>query len=223
MSVPAISETPLALQERIVEQARQMFLEHGYSKVSTSEIATALGISKKTIYREFETKEDILRAVIILKLKESAKRVDAILAKRLPFPEKLEAVLEVISEQQRRVSPVLLRDVYTSAPDIWKEIVEHKLSRIKRFEAMISEGMEKGYFRSDIPKEIIVRMHAAAIESLTTPQALGELPCTSEEVFQNVIRVLFEGIVLEGKRKSFAKMKPFRDRATTQSQPAKKR
>jgi AcrR family transcriptional regulator len=203
---PSTDSNP-ALRNRIVDAARELFLEHGYSKVSTHEIAAALGISKKTLYREFETKEDILRSVIITKLKESAKHVDSILAKRsLEFPDKLRAILDIIGDQQRRVSPVLMRDVSASAPDVWKEIVEHKRGRLKKFEALLEEGVRLGYFRSDIPKEIIVRMHSASIEALTTPQALGELPCTSEEVFQNVIRVLFEGILLEPKRKTLSKI-----------------
>ena len=206
MSPQPVTESNVALRDRIVDAARQLFLEHGYSKVSTHEIAAALGISKKTLYREFETKEDILRSVIIEKLKESAKRIDAMLeSTKLSFPEKLQSLLDIISDQQRRVSPVLVRDVSASAPEIWKEIVEHKRGRLKKFEALLEEGVRLGYFRSDVPKEIIVRMHSAAIEALTTPQALGELPCTSEEVFKNVIRVLFEGILLEPKRKTVAK------------------
>jgi AcrR family transcriptional regulator len=199
-------DSSAALRERIVDAARQLFLEHGYSKVSTHEIAAALGISKKTLYQVFETKEDILRSVIIEKLKESAKRIDAMLdSTKLTFPEKLQSLLDIIGDQQRRVSPVLMRDVSASAPDVWKEIVEHKRGRLKKFEALLGEGVRLGYFRDDVPKEIIVRMHSAAIEALTTPQALGELPCTSEEVFKSVIRVLFEGILLEPKRKTVAK------------------
>jgi AcrR family transcriptional regulator len=207
MSPQPSNDSNAALRDRIAGAARELFLEHGYSKVSTHEIAAALGISKKTLYREFETKEDILRIVIIAKLKESAKRVDDILGNRtLAFPEKLRAMLEIIGEQQRRVSPVLMRDVSASAPEVWKEIVEHKRGRLKKFETLLDEGVRLGYFRSDVPKEIIVRMHSAAVEALTTPQALGELPCTSEEVFQSIIRVLFEGILLEPKRKTLSKL-----------------
>jgi AcrR family transcriptional regulator len=217
------------LRDRIIQAASELFLDHGYSKVSTSEIAAHIGISKKTLYREFETKEDILRAASISKMREKGKQVDAILAKRsLSFPEKLQAVIQAIGQQQQRVSPVLLRDICSSAPDIWKEIVEHKLARMKKFEGLLSEGVDLGYFRSDIPREIVVRMHAAAIESLTTPQALQDLPCTSEEVFQNIVRVLFEGIILEGKRKPFLnpseqkKKRPRAPRATAHRTAARR-
>ncbi len=200
------TETDQALCERIVEAARALFLEHGYSKVSASEIASALGISKKTLYRNFETKEDILRAVVFPKLKESSKRLDAVLSDgSLSFPKKLEQVLAIMGTQQQRVTPVFIRDVAVHAPGVWKEIHEHKQGRLKKFGTLLEEGIRLGYFRSDIPGEVIVRMHTAAVESMMTPQAVGELPCTLQEVFRNIVTILFEGILSEGKRKSFVR------------------
>ncbi len=201
-----IAEPQPSLHARIVDAARELFLEHGYSKVSASEIAEAVGISKKTLYREFTTKDDILRAVVLPKLKESTKRIDAILADRsIAFPEKLRSVLSIIGTQQQRVTPIFIRDISIHAPGVWAEIREHKQARLKKFESLLEEGIKLGFFRSDIPEEVIVRMHTAAVEALTTPQALGELPCTSQEVFQNIVTVMFEGILCDGKRKSFAR------------------
>ncbi len=195
-----------ALRTRIGEAARTLFLDHGYSKVSASEIAGAIGISKKTLYREFVTKEDILRAVVLPKLKESTKRIERVLADRtLAFPEKLQQVLAIMGTQQQRVSPIFVRDIAVHAPEVWREIQEHKKARLKKFETLLEEGIELGYFRADIPQEVIVRMHTAAVESLMTPHALVELPCTSQEVFQNIVTVLFEGILCDAKRKSFAR------------------
>jgi AcrR family transcriptional regulator len=201
-----ISDTERSLRSHIVEAARELFLDHGYSKVSTNEIAESLGISKKTLYREFETKEDILRAVVLPKLKESSSRIDSILADNdMAFPDKLKSVLSIIGAQPQRVSQVLIRDVSVHAPEIWREIQEHKQARLKKFAKLLDDGITLGYFRTDIPREIIVRMHTAAVEALMTPQALGELPCTSQEVFQSIISVLFEGILRDNKRKSFAR------------------
>ncbi|HET6401512.1 MAG TPA: TetR/AcrR family transcriptional regulator [Candidatus Kapabacteria bacterium] len=205
-STSTIAKQETDLRTRIVDAARELFLEHGYSKVSASEIAGAIGISKKTLYREFATKEDILRAVVLPKLKESTKRIDAIIADRaIPFPEKLQLVLNIMGTQQQRVTPVFIRDISVHAPGVWGEIKEHKQARLKKFETLLEEGIKLGFFRSDIPQEVIVRMHTAAVEALTTPQALGELPCTSQEVFRNIVTVMFEGILCDGKRKSFTR------------------
>jgi AcrR family transcriptional regulator len=184
------------LSSRIVDAARELFHEHGYSKVSATEIAQAIGISKKTLYREFETKEDILRAVILPRLKESAKLIDSILANRaMPFLDKLKEVMSMIGFQHQRVSPVLSRDVFIHAPEVWREIHEVKQARFRKFGTLIEEGIERGVFRSDVPAEIILRSYTAAVESLMVPQTLGELPCTAQVAFQSLIKILFEGIL----------------------------
>src|SRR5580692_10678376 len=180
-------KTTTNLRSRIVDAARELFHEHGYSKVSASEIAQAIGISKKTLYKEFETKEDILRAVILPKLKESSKQIDSILANRaMPFLDKLKEVMSMIGFQHQRVSPVLSRDVFIHAPEVWREIHEVKQARFRKFGTLIEEGIKRGVFRSDVPAEVILRSYTAAVENLMVPQTLGELPCTAQVAFQSL-------------------------------------
>jgi AcrR family transcriptional regulator len=196
------------LHSRIVDAARELFFEHGYSKVSASEIAQAIGISKKTLYKEFETKEDILRAVVLPKLKESAKKIDTILADRtMPFLDKLKEVMSMIGFQHQRVSPVLSRDIFIHAPEVWQEIHEVKQARFRKFGILLEEGIKHGVFRSDVPAEVILRSYTAAVESLMTPQTLGELPCTAQVAFQSLIKILFEGILETDPRKNHSKQK----------------
>ena len=202
----AVVEQDQTLRNRIITAARELFLEYGYSKVSASEIAQAIGISKKTLYKEFETKEDILRAVILPKLKESAKQIDSILADRsMPFLDKLKEVMSMIGFQHHRVSPVLSRDVFIHAPEVWQEIHEVKQARFRKFGILLEEGIKHGVFRSDVPAEIILRSYTAAIENLMMPQTLGELPCTAQVAFQSLITILFEGILETDARKNLRK------------------
>src|SRR5882724_8537133 len=79
------------LRCRILDVASEMFAAQGYSKVAMSEIAQELHISKKTLYREFEDKEDLLRAVLFPKMKRSAEQTDALIAdESIPYMQKLE-------------------------------------------------------------------------------------------------------------------------------------
>ncbi len=205
---PAAIKPNIDLRCRIVDAARELFHEHGYSKVSATEIAQAIGISKKTLYKEFETKEDILRAVILPKLKESAKKIDSILADRaMPFLDKLKEVMSMIGYQHQRVSPVLSRDVFIHAPQVWQEIHEVKQARFRKFGTLLEEGIKHGVFRSDVPAEVILRSYTAAVENLMAPQTLGELPCTAQVAFQSLIKILFEGILETDARKHLPKRK----------------
>ena len=49
---------------QIVEIARQLFAETGYRPTTTRQLARAAGVSDALMYRHFESKDDVLRAVV---------------------------------------------------------------------------------------------------------------------------------------------------------------
>ncbi len=63
-------------RERIVEAADQLFYRNGFEHTSFSEIATAVHISRGNFYHHFKTKDDILDAVIELRMSDTGKMLD---------------------------------------------------------------------------------------------------------------------------------------------------
>src|SRR3984893_18907365 len=51
-------------KDRILEKATDLFMRYGIRSITMDEIATQLGISKKTIYQFFTDKDEIVEAVI---------------------------------------------------------------------------------------------------------------------------------------------------------------
>src|SRR5665213_4288399 len=51
-------------RDKLIEAAEKIFVETGYSAASVDDIARAAGMSKKTIYRLYETKDQLFAAVI---------------------------------------------------------------------------------------------------------------------------------------------------------------
>jgi len=49
---------------QIVEVARRLFAEHGYRQTTTRQLARAVGVSDALMYRHFQSKDDVLRAVV---------------------------------------------------------------------------------------------------------------------------------------------------------------
>jgi AcrR family transcriptional regulator len=187
-----------------VDQARLLFNEHGYSKVSASEIAQALGISKKTLYKEFETKEDILRAVIRPKLEASAAELSAILGDAsLTYIECLSAVMTMIGMQYQKVSHVLVRDVFAHAPSVWQEITKYREWRFAQFAELLKQGAREGVFREEINVHVVLALYQSAVDAMMNPTTLMEMPCTPRETFQMVLTILLEGILREDARTEF--------------------
>ena len=51
------------MQEQIIEQIEEKLFREGFYKTTMDDMASELGMSKKTIYKFFPSKEDLIRAI----------------------------------------------------------------------------------------------------------------------------------------------------------------
>jgi AcrR family transcriptional regulator len=61
-------------KEKIMKAAAKLFSERGYEKVTTREIAKAIGINSASIYYHFTSKEDLLKSLYVLYTEENRKK-----------------------------------------------------------------------------------------------------------------------------------------------------
>src|SRR6266480_4077530 len=61
--------------------SRAHFFAHGFRSVTMDDLATELGMSKKTLYAEFPSKTALLRAVLLDKFASVEKDLDAVMAR----------------------------------------------------------------------------------------------------------------------------------------------
>lgn len=87
-----------ALKQQILNHATDKYLTSGISKVSIAEIASDLGISKKTAYKFFPGKKILLEAVVDLIEKRLEKKLDFIRSSGSPFEDKLTDALTAIGQ-----------------------------------------------------------------------------------------------------------------------------
>jgi TetR/AcrR family transcriptional repressor of mexJK operon len=109
----------------ILDTARQMFLERGYDATSLDDVAAASGVSKTTVYNNFEDKETLFSAVV-LSVTERAERIIAELGTTLtghePVAERLTTVARALAYGALNPAVVQLRRLAISEalrfPDI---------------------------------------------------------------------------------------------------------
>ena len=63
-------------RDQIIEAADQLFYQQGYEHTTFADIAAAVQISRGNFYHHFKSKDDILNAVIKLRLVNTEKMVD---------------------------------------------------------------------------------------------------------------------------------------------------
>lgn len=192
-------------REAILGRAQQMFFSHGYRKVSIDMISASLSISKKTIYKYFPSKKDLLEKTFELYRENITADINFILQKSdLQFPEKLKKVLSGIGIHLGGMNTQLLKDIQDLVPDLWEKIRVYKHeAAYMRFNRLIEEGRQQGYIRKDINRAVIIALYASAIENLLDPsfvrslpaELAEEMPVLPVEVFEDALKIIYEGIL----------------------------
>jgi AcrR family transcriptional regulator len=192
------------LKERILNKAQEIFFQYGYTRVKMDEIADGLGISKKTLYKFFESKENLLRE-IIERLKLNIRTNCDIICDNssMEFIQKLKTLMSYIAKTSSLLRGPLPEDIQKNHPEIWRDVNEHrKKESLAKFAGLINEGVASGDFRKDIDQQVIVLAYVNAVSSLINPELLSQLPYTGNQVFEMLLKIIFEGILTdEGRHK----------------------
>ncbi len=193
------------IKERILSQAELMFIQFGYSKVTMDEIAASLGMSKKTLYKFFPGKEALVKEMITSMKCSIDDHIESVWSNQeMDFMDKLKSVMNFIGKQTTKLHGPLLEDLHKNIPEVWQEIHDfRKANAVKRFTVFINEGVERGVFRKDIDRQLIVLFYLHAIQGLINPETLSQLPYSANQVFDAIIRIIFEGILSEEGRKEY--------------------
>lgn len=189
-------------KKRVLEAARAEFFRFGFRKVTMDEISSAAGISKKTLYQLYSDKERLARAVMHMTMKEIESGVkELMLAPDIGFEERLKKLMAFMGMKMAQIGETAINDLKKFSPEMWEEVEEFRRAKVlKYFGGNIAEGARKGVFRRDIAPEIITLIYITLIEKLISPDLLSRLPYSPYELFEMILKVMFEGILTEKAR-----------------------
>jgi AcrR family transcriptional regulator len=207
-----VSKKP-AVERSILDSAYALFLEKGYRHTTMDDIAQSLSMSKKTLYKYFPGKLELLSASFeILKTKMAAK-VEAILEnKYIPFPLKLKSTLTVVATHLAPINPELFEDLREYAPEIWEELrIYINESAYIRFQKLISQGVAQGLVNPRINVSLMVMLYASAVQSLLDPKFINQFPAdiinqmklSPSQIYDQAISIIYNGILTEAARNEF--------------------
>lgn len=183
------------ISDRIIDAAEKRFSRYGFRKVTMDDIASDLGISKKTLYLHFKSKEDIARAV----KDRLHKDIDRLLQKsKREIPDPIERFKKIIAEVTSRVSiigSIFMTDIKKEIPDLWREWEEFREREIYEYIGdILKEGVKKGKVRKDIDTKIAVMVYLGAVRMIIQPDVLMRNKFSVEDAFNNILKIFLEGI-----------------------------
>ena len=148
------------MEQKIVEKSTELFLNLGFKSVTMDEIASALGVSKKTIYKYFNNKTDLVNAVTNHVFDSISCGIDHICHLNMNPIDELFSIKRFVMEhlKDEKSSPQYQLQKYY--PKIFMSLKK------KQFEVMqecvidnLKKGIELGLYRPNIDLEFISRIY----------------------------------------------------------------
>ncbi len=188
---------------RVLDTATEQYLRLGFSSVTTDETARAAGVSKKTLYQHFSSKEELLRAVVRRNSELRNADIRAICRDNTcSVARRLRRMVEYLSKLFSQLSPALVHDMRRSNPEVWCEVEEGRQRCVHEdFGALLREGRAQGDFRKDIDPDVFMLIYLETVRNVLNPETFARLDIPPARVYETVSKVLFEGILTEKARK----------------------
>lgn len=182
---------------RIIQVADGLFNTRGYRSVTISDLADRLGMSKKTVYLYFESKEEIAAAVVQSTMQRIAEKIEQIDTDSNPLAV-LRDTVEQIKGEVVRLRPIFLEDIQKLLPDLWQQIVEFRAEKIVVFLEQFIQKAQRDGLAKPMNSRLATLIFLEAIQSLVKPDSLSKYGFTIGEVVDTLVELFVGGIAVPG-------------------------
>lgn len=148
------------MKKKIIEVANDLFLNLGFKSVTMDEIASKIGVSKKTIYKYFKNKTELVDAVTNYTFDNIACGIESIFEKDLNPIEQIFSIKRLVMQhlKDEKSSPQYQLQKYY--PETFSSL---KAKQYKMMQGCITDnlriGIEKKFYRANIDLEFIAKIY----------------------------------------------------------------
>lgn len=159
--------TVLTTGDRIKQKAHDLFMQFGLKSVSMDDIASKLGISKKTIYQFYADKDALVDDVIKSLLEHSETCCDRDTTAAENAVHEIFLAMDFIMEAFRSMNPSLLFDMQKYYPAAYQKFSQHKNDYLFGvIKQNLQRGIREELYREDLKVEVLARFR---VESMMLP------------------------------------------------------
>lgn len=152
--------------QRILEDSTKVFWKFGIKSVTMDDVATRLGISKKTLYQYFTDKNDLVDRVLKHVSCAYKNSIDAVRAREKQNAiDELYAVTTTLATQMDGIHPSIHFDLEKYHPEAFNNMRANKRREI--FECTtdnMTRGINEGLYREDLNIPMIATIYIARFD-----------------------------------------------------------
>jgi len=186
----------MEIKERIIAKAGDLFFQYGIKSVSMDELASSLGISKRTIYENFKDKEEILSSLLVSLRDERRKVFDSLISDKNNVVEIFIKIIEI--QQSTPICNVkFFEDIQKYYPQANRNIEADKEKNKEFLVKFLQKGIEEGYIREDLNVEVTAFLVEQSTYIYIRATSLEKPLFTFSELFYTMMINFVRGILTE--------------------------
>ncbi len=155
----------MEIEERILHSAAELFFRNGIKSITMDDIASHLGMSKKTIYQYYEDKNAIVNAIANHEISIQKKEMDDARKTSVDAIDEIFKTMNCLSRTFIKINANVFYDMQKFHPSSWQLFHDFKERRIMSFvEENLKEGVKQLLYRTDINVKVMAKFR---VESVT--------------------------------------------------------
>ncbi len=157
-------------EDRILLEAGELFYRNGIKSITMDDIASNLGISKKTIYQFYPDKDSIVMALTIMELKDQQSQMEQMRITSANAIDEIFKAMTCITGTFSRITSNLFYDMQKYHPASWMMFREYKEHKMQLFvEENLLAGIKQDLYRKDINIKILAKLRIEQVTMVFNP------------------------------------------------------
>ncbi|MEP7250820.1 MAG: TetR/AcrR family transcriptional regulator [Ginsengibacter sp.] len=155
------------VKDRIKQKADELYRRYGIKSVTMDEIASQLGVSKKTIYQSFSDKNELVDAVIVDLLNSNKECCQKDKARAQNAIEEVYLAMEMLEDMFENMNPSILFDMERNHPATYEKFKKHKYNFLFHLvKENIQRGKSEELYRPEIDADVVATVR---LETMMMP------------------------------------------------------
>ncbi|MDD5570294.1 MAG: TetR/AcrR family transcriptional regulator [Bacteroidales bacterium] len=152
-------------RNNILEEVSRLYIRYGIKSVTMDDVSRELGISKKTLYKFFSDKNDLVKNVISYQIKKQTAKSFETKKQKLNAVDVLIIASRHIIKFMETFNPSIRHDLQKYYPDVLKILTEHRRKHIfENIKTNIVQGIKEGLYRKDLKPDIIAVLYVSRMD-----------------------------------------------------------
>ncbi len=182
-------------KDEIIVRSEQLFLRLGVKSVSMDDIARELGISKKTLYQHFDTKDALVEASVSTHVEREQCMIEQICAAAKDALDEIRNMGAFITASIEDISPGALYDLQKYYYKTWQLLMQKQDVHVADcIVKNIHRGIKEKLYRDDLNPEIVAKIYSKSTYMVVEQIALSASKFTRRQLIWELHNYHVHGI-----------------------------